>query len=75
LSTHLQKAESEAMTDQQIDELLQRAADGEYEAQARVDAWIAEALGPVCATAPMEIPERSGTVIGYDRLECCCGGA
>lgn len=63
------------MSGDQIDELLQRAADGDNEAQARVDAWIAEALGPVCATAPMEALGRSGEVVGYDQIECCCSGA
>ena len=59
------------MRDDLIDELLQCAADGDSEAQAGVDAWIAEALGPVCATAPLEPTERVGEVVGYDRLECC----
>lgn len=63
------------MTDEQIEDLLQRAADGDNEAQAKVDAWIAEALGPVCATAPLEPTERVGEVVGYGQLECCCGGA
>lgn len=63
------------MIDNQIDELLQRAADGDSEAQARVDAWIAEALEPVCTTAPMEALGHSGVVVGYDQLECCCGGS
>lgn len=62
------------MTDDQIEDLLKRAADGDNEAQAKVDAWIAEALGPVCTTAPIE-DTREGEIVGYDQLECCCGGA
>lgn len=41
------------MNDDQIDELLRRAAEGDLDAQTAVDAWIAEALGPLCTTEPL----------------------
>lgn len=66
------------MTDEHIEELLKRAADGDNEAQAKVDAWIAEALGPVCATAPIDCDAE---IVDLEELaaaaDCCgtCSGA
>lgn len=61
------------MDDEQIDELLRRATAGDAHAQNQVDEWIARALGPLLTTPP--IPDaRKGLIVGYDQLECCCGG-
>ncbi|MFO1299892.1 MAG: hypothetical protein U1F17_05795 [Burkholderiaceae bacterium] len=43
------------MTDEQLDELMRRVETGDREAQMQIDAWIEEALGAVCATAPVEV--------------------
>lgn len=69
------QSESEAMDDQEIDELLKRAEAGDAHAQNQVDEWIARALGPLLTTPPIVDVPRQGVVVGYDRLECCCGGA
>lgn len=71
---HLPHAKIELMSDEAIEKLLRRAAKGDAEAQAHVDAWIAEALGPTIATAPLEPPATTGVIFGYDQLDCCCGG-
>jgi hypothetical protein len=63
------------MDDEQIDELLKRADAGDAYAQKLVDEWIARALGPLLTTPPVADAPRQGVVIGYDQLECCCGGA
>lgn len=42
-------------TDEQLDELMRRVETGDREAQMQIDAWIEEALGAVCATAPVEV--------------------
>jgi hypothetical protein len=63
------------MDDQEIDELLKRAEAGDAHAQNQVDEWIARALGPLLTTPPIIDVPRQGVVIGYDQLECCCGGA
>lgn len=62
------------MSDEQIDELLQRAAAGDVHAQNQLDEWIARALGPLIATPPIA-EARKGVVVGYDQFKCSCGGA
>ncbi len=60
------------MTNEQIEDLLERADAGDYEAQKQVDAWIAEALEPVCTTAPIDYDAH--IVDAEDLLlTVCCG--
>lgn len=63
------------MDDEQIDELLKRADAGDVQAQKQVDEWIERALGPLLTTPPTADAPRRGVVVGYDQLECGCGGA
>ncbi len=46
------------MTDHQLDELLLRAAEGDEDAQRRIDAWIAEMLGSSAPDGTAEFPRR-----------------
>lgn len=56
------------MTDEQLDRLIQRAGAGDDDAQAEIDAWIEEALGPLCVTPPFD-----GEARGPDAdLQGCC---
>lgn len=70
-SWHLNEAEINAMTDERIEDLLKRADAGDYEAQRQVDAWIAEALGPVCATAPFDYDAEIVDPEELARAVCC----
>lgn len=63
------------MTDEQMELLFKRAAAGDYQAERQIDAWIAEALGPVCATAPLEAAASASVMTGFDDVECPCSGA
>jgi len=56
------------MTDEQLDRLIQRASAGDDDAQAEIDAWIEEALGPLCVTPPLD-GEAQGP--DADWQECC----
>jgi len=61
------------MTDEQLDELMRRVETGDREAQVQIDAWIEEALGAICATAPFD---RGADLVDPDSLSIkavCCG--
>ncbi|MDT3680443.1 MAG: hypothetical protein ROZ64_16605 [Burkholderiaceae bacterium] len=58
------------MTDEQLDELMKRVAEGDDDAQQQIDTWIATALAPLCATPPL--PDDVGWL--NDESECCCSG-
>jgi len=42
------------VTDEHLDQLMRRANAGDDDALAEVDAWIEEALGPLCKTPPID---------------------
>ncbi|MDT3680306.1 MAG: hypothetical protein ROZ64_15895 [Burkholderiaceae bacterium] len=58
------------MTDDQLNELMALAAEGDSEAQQLIDSWIAQALAPLCATPPL--PDEV-TWLSWldDEPECC----
>lgn len=56
------------MTDEQLDRLMQRVKAGDDDAQAEVDAWIEEALGPLCVTPPLD---GAAQELDADSRECC----
>lgn len=60
------------MTDEHLDELMRRVNAGDREAQILIDAWIEEALGAICATAPID---HGAEVIDPEELSItvCCG--
>lgn len=60
------------MTDGQLDELMRRVNEGDDEAQSQIDAWIEEALGAICATAPIGLEAE---VVDPEELSdgVCCG--
>lgn len=63
------------MSDEQVQTLMHRAAEGDSEAQEVVDKWIADALGALCATPPMG-GERIVERMAYDEMSVCpeCSG-
>lgn len=61
------------MTDQQLDELLRRVNAGDLEAQAQIDAWIEEALGAICATAPVDYTAEIFDPEEVLATTACCG--
>lgn len=65
------------MTDQQLDELLRRVNDGDEEAQTQIDAWIEEALGAICVTAPIDCEAEVVDPEVLSATVCCgsCSGA
>ena len=56
------------MTDDQLNELMKLAADGDSEAQQLIDSWIAKALARLSATPPL--PDDVDWL--NDEPECCC---
>lgn len=62
---------AEAVTDEQLDKLMRLAARGDSDAQQMIDAWIARALSPLCAT-----PLAEEVTWLNDEPECCgiCSG-
>lgn len=62
------------MTDEHIDELMRRINAGDREAQILIDAWIEEALGAVCTSAPIDLGVE---VIDPEELSVtvCCGSS
>ncbi len=58
------------MTDDQLNELMKLAADGDDGAQQVLDGWIAQALATLCATPPL--PDEVTWL--NDEPEWCCSG-
>lgn len=61
------------MTDEQLETLMRRVDAGDREAQRQIDAWIEEALGAICATAPVDCAAELIDPEGLSVSPICCG--
>lgn len=55
------------MSDERLNQLMERAAAGDRDAQETIDDWIAEALQALCTTPPI-----TGGRSWLDNPKCCC---
>ena len=58
------------MSDEQIETLLNDAEAGDDDAQALIDAWIADALASPPGPAPLVAVPRTGIVVGQIERFC-----
>lgn len=59
------------MTDEQLDQLMKRANAGDDDALADIDAWIEQALGPLCVTAPIDSEVPRPYAASSEESVCC----